>query len=159
MVGRPAGSYPETGFEEIAARTPSSPTTFLPTSVRAVAALNCPERSQMSLPLKVKMVRRCGMRANASDLVIELTEREKVLVSQIDFNPSALSHNVDSWRPIANAMEGLMCSLLERNAIPEVRRRFFSDPTFSLVDTVVRISRSSRGMAGAAMQFLGTRIS
>jgi len=75
-------------------------------------------------------VRRCGMRTNASDLEIELTEREKVLVSHIDFNPSTSSHNADSWRPIADAMEELMRSLLERNAIPEARRKFFSDPTF-----------------------------
>jgi hypothetical protein len=86
----------------------------------------------MSHPLKVKMVRRWDMRANASDLEIGLTEREKVLVSHIDFNPSATSHDADSWRPIADAMEELMCSLLERNAIPEPRRRFFEDPAYSI---------------------------
>ena len=84
----------------------------------------------MILPLKVKMVRRCGMRAKGSDLEIDLTEPGKVLVSQIDFSPSASSHNADSWLPIADAMEELMRSLLERNAIPEARWKFFSDPTF-----------------------------
>ena len=76
------------------------------------------------------MVRKLGMREKASDLEIELTERELALVSQIDFYPSAASHNADSWRPIADAMEELTRSLLERNAIPEARRKFFSDPTF-----------------------------
>lgn len=75
-------------------------------------------------------MRRLGMRANASDLEIKLTEREKALISQIDFDPSATSHDADSWRPIADAMEELMRSLLERNAIPEARRKFLSDPTF-----------------------------
>lgn len=84
----------------------------------------------MSLPLKVRMVRRWGMRANASDLEIELTERETALVLQIDFDPSATSHNAGSWRAIADAMEELMRSLLGRNAIPEARRRFFEDPGY-----------------------------
>jgi hypothetical protein len=70
------------------------------------------------------------MRANASDLEIELTERETALVSQIDFDPSAISHNADSWRVIADAMEELMRSLLKRNAIPEARRRFFEEPAY-----------------------------
>ena len=47
------------------------------------------------------------MRANASDLEIELTEREKALVSQINFNPSPTSYNADSWRPVADATEEL----------------------------------------------------
>ena len=70
------------------------------------------------------------MRAHVSDLEIELTEREKALVSQIDFTFSATSHNSDSWRSMADAMEELMGSLLERNAIPEARRRFFEDPAY-----------------------------
>jgi hypothetical protein len=70
------------------------------------------------------------MRAHVSDLEIELTEREKALVFQIDFNFSATSHNSDSWRSMADAMEELMRSLLERNAIPEARRRFFEDPAY-----------------------------
>ena len=83
-----------------------------------------------ALPLQVKMVRRWGMRANASDLEIELTEPEKALVSQIDFNFSATSHDANSWRPMADAMEEVMRSLLDRNAIPEPRRRFFEDPAY-----------------------------
>src|ERR1035438_2376754 len=61
-----------------------------------------------ALSLQVKMVRRWGMRANASDLEIELTEPEKALVSQIDFNFSATSHDANSWRPMADAMEEVM---------------------------------------------------
>jgi hypothetical protein len=39
------------------------------------------------------------------NLSIELTDRERVLVSRIDFNPQAAAHNADSWRPVADAME------------------------------------------------------
>jgi hypothetical protein len=70
------------------------------------------------------------MRARPPDLEIELTEREKVLLAQIDFDPSATSRNADSWLPIADAMQELMRSLLERNAISEARWKFFSDPGF-----------------------------
>jgi hypothetical protein len=60
---------------------------------------------------------------------IELTERETVLVSQV-FAPSATPRDAASWRIIADAMEELMRSLRERNAIPEARWKFFSNPTF-----------------------------
>jgi len=63
-------------------------------------------------------------------LTIELTERERDLVSRIAFNPSAGSHNADSWRPVSDAMDELMCSLLQRNAIPEARIKFFTDPQY-----------------------------
>ncbi len=60
--------------------------------------------------------------------MIELTEREKVLISKINFEPSETVHDRASWRPIADAMEELMRSLRDRNAIPELRRKFFTDP-------------------------------
>jgi hypothetical protein len=72
------------------------------------------------------------MQITVTDLAIELTEKEKELVSRIDFNPSAGSHNAASWRPIADAMHELMRSLLKRNAIPEPRIKFFTDPTYCI---------------------------
>lgn len=62
--------------------------------------------------------------------MIELTEREKLLISQIDFEPSTTSHDATSWRPIADAIEELTRSLLKRKAFPQVRWKIFSDPTF-----------------------------
>lgn len=66
------------------------------------------------------------------NLAIELNENEKDLVSRIDFNPTGGSHNSDSWQPIADAMSKLMGSLLERNAIPESRKKFFTDPAYNI---------------------------
>jgi hypothetical protein len=67
-----------------------------------------------------------------TNLAIKLTEREKELAARIDFNPSAGRHNADSWRPVAEAMHELMVSLLQRNAIPEPRMKFFTDPAYSI---------------------------
>lgn len=66
------------------------------------------------------------------NLAIELNENEKDLVSRIDFNPTGGSHNSDSWQPIADAMSQLMRLLLERNAIPEQRSKFFTDPVYNI---------------------------
>src|SRR5260370_327497 len=63
-------------------------------------------------------------------LAIEIPERERVLASDIDFNPEPGPYKADSWRPTADAMEELMHSLLERNAIPLARRKYFSDPEY-----------------------------
>lgn len=65
-------------------------------------------------------------------MAIELTERERDLVSRIDFEPSGKSYNRESWQPIAEAMAELMESLLQRKAIPEARRRFFTDPAYNV---------------------------
>jgi hypothetical protein len=70
------------------------------------------------------------MSPTVTNLAIKLTENEKGLVSQIDFHVSDGRHNADSWRPIADAMHELMVSLLQRNAIPETRMKFFNDPTY-----------------------------
>ncbi len=66
------------------------------------------------------------------NLAIELNEAEQKLVSRIDFNPSRVSYNRDSWQPIAEAMAALMQSLVERDAIPEPRKRFFTDPDYNV---------------------------
>jgi len=67
------------------------------------------------------------MPVGLTNLAIELTERETALVSRIDFGRKGRQHRADSWRPIADAMLELMTSLLERNAIPVARWRFFTD--------------------------------
>jgi hypothetical protein len=68
------------------------------------------------------------MHALVTNLAIELTKRERVLVSQIDFDQPAGTHNADSWRPTGEAMHELMVSVLDRKAIPGARIRFFTDP-------------------------------
>jgi hypothetical protein len=65
----------------------------------------------------------------APDLAIELTTREQVLAARIDFDPSPTLHNADTWKAGADAIQELMGSLLERNAIPLARRKFFTDPS------------------------------
>lgn len=66
------------------------------------------------------------------NLAIELNENEKDLVSRIDFDPSGRSQNRDSWQLAADAMAELMRSLLQRNAIPEPRKKYFTDPTYNV---------------------------
>jgi hypothetical protein len=66
------------------------------------------------------------MRAAIADFAIQLTDKESVLASRIDFNPE--KQNYESWKPIADAMAELMASLLERGAIPLARRKFFTEP-------------------------------
>lgn len=66
------------------------------------------------------------------NLAIELNEAEQKLVSRIDFNPSGTSYSRDSWQPVADAMAELMQSLVQRGAIPEPRKRFFTDPEYNI---------------------------
>ena len=61
---------------------------------------------------------------------IELTESEAALYSRI---PETPTH--DGWHDIADAMEALVESLLERNAVPEVRLRLFCDPDYAETGT------------------------
>jgi hypothetical protein len=68
------------------------------------------------------------MPAALPELAIELTDGEKVLVSCIDFNLQAGADGADSWRPIADAMEEIMRSLLERKAIPSARLLYVTAP-------------------------------
>ena len=63
---------------------------------------------------------------------VQLTEEEKLLLEQIDFNPSSEIHNADYWRAVGDAVQKLMEFLLQRKAIPEVRGRVFTDPKFNI---------------------------
>lgn len=57
---------------------------------------------------------------------VELTDRETELYSQIPEKPQN-----EGWQVIANAIEELVESLLDRKAVPEVRLRLFCDPEFA----------------------------
>ena len=57
---------------------------------------------------------------------IELTDGEAELYAKI---PNSPSH--DGWRDVADAMESVVESLLERKAVPEVRLRLFADPDYA----------------------------
>ena len=57
---------------------------------------------------------------------IELTESEAELYSRI---PEAPTH--DGWHDVADAMETLVESLLDRNVVPEVRLRLFCDSNYA----------------------------
>ena len=72
------------------------------------------------------------MCANGENLQVKLTEVEAALAARIDFGNSGKRHDTESWRAVADAMDELMQSLLARQAIPEVRRRYFSDPALNI---------------------------
>lgn len=57
---------------------------------------------------------------------IELTDAEAELYAKIPASPLR-----EGWREVADAMEALTDSLLERNAVPVVRLQLFSDPEFA----------------------------
>jgi hypothetical protein len=62
---------------------------------------------------------------------VELTPKEKELVSKIDFNPSSReSHDPGYWNAVGEASLALMRSLITRKAIPEVRTKYFTDAKF-----------------------------
>ena len=69
------------------------------------------------------------MRATLPDLAIELTAKEQALAWKVDFEFSKPQAN-EPWQPVGEAMQELMASLLERNAIPLPRRKFFTDPEY-----------------------------
>lgn len=57
---------------------------------------------------------------------IELSDEERTLYARI---PNEPTH--DGWHEIADAMETLVSSLLNRQAVPEVRLRLFCDSIFT----------------------------
>lgn len=56
----------------------------------------------------------------------ELTDKESELYLRI---PDSPTH--DGWRDVADAMESLVDSLLERKAVPDVRLKLFADPDYA----------------------------
>ncbi len=68
-----------------------------------------------------------------ADLAIELTQKEKTLAARIRFDEAAHSPLVaGSWQKTADAMEELMRSLTERDAIPAARKKFFTNPDYNV---------------------------
>jgi hypothetical protein len=64
---------------------------------------------------------------------IKLTAEEKALVSRIDFDPTSSKRSEPGYsNAVGEAALGLMKSLIARNAIPEVRMRYFSDADFNV---------------------------
>jgi len=57
---------------------------------------------------------------------IELTDAEAEFYSRI---PEISAH--DGWHEVADAMEALVTSLLDRKAVPEIRLRLFCDPDYA----------------------------
>lgn len=69
---------------------------------------------------------------------IELTEREKELESLINYAPDPYEYQGDFdeiIRRSCDAAASLMELLIERDAIPELRERFFTDPEFNIGKT------------------------
>jgi hypothetical protein len=63
----------------------------------------------------------------------ELTNEEEALLATIDFNPSSLgSHTASYWNAVADAALNLAKLLLQRDAIPEIRMKYFNDPDFNI---------------------------
>jgi len=64
---------------------------------------------------------------------IELTAEERALLAKINFNPSPSDREEHGyWNTVGGASLGLMKSLIARNAIPEVRTEYFSNPDFNV---------------------------
>lgn len=63
---------------------------------------------------------------------IELTEAEKELLARIDFKPSVTTYDAVAARANGEAAGALMKSLISRKGIPEIRMRFFTDPSFNV---------------------------
>lgn len=62
---------------------------------------------------------------------IELTEWERTILVQIKLDASMLRDHIDAKRN-GEAVRNLMKSLLERDAIPEVRVKYFTDPNYKV---------------------------
>ena len=59
--------------------------------------------------------------------MVELTDNEANLNEQIPSSPD----QIIDWAPIADLMESLFKSLIQRDAIPAVRLRVFADPKYA----------------------------
>lgn len=62
---------------------------------------------------------------------IELTPEEIVMVNAIQFDPLAFRDNHQAFNENADLAYRLVTSLLERDAIPEQRIRYFTDPEYN----------------------------
>lgn len=76
----------------------------------------------------------------AMDFEITLTKDETELLGDIELDQSALDH--EQWKRQAPLVLRLLESLLERNAIPEIRQRYWLEPEFQLG----RVKASHKGL-------------
>jgi hypothetical protein len=61
---------------------------------------------------------------------IELTDEEQALLNQITLDSAALRGH-EHWQANGDAVCALMQSLVARNAVPEARRKYFTDPDYN----------------------------
>lgn len=66
-----------------------------------------------------------------SPFTIKLTPEEIVMVDTIQFDPLSFRNNHQAFNDNANLAYRLIIILLERDAIPEQRIRYFSDPKYN----------------------------
>jgi hypothetical protein len=73
------------------------------------------------------------MRAIKKPTKIELTGEEQKLLAQINFNPTRASANYNEIvRSSCSAAAALTEALLSRQAVPEIRSRYFTDPKLAI---------------------------
>jgi len=63
---------------------------------------------------------------------VMLTDDEKEILSRIEFEPLEMSGGPDAVIAVCQAAKELTESLLERNAIPLHRLRFFTDKDYNI---------------------------
>ena len=61
---------------------------------------------------------------------IALTDREQEIFDRIEFDAKALIGNVEAVKANGARAAALTTSLIERGAIPEARRQYFTDPAY-----------------------------
>ncbi len=65
--------------------------------------------------------------------LVELAEDETALLARIDFDPGSMQrHSAGYWAGVSDAALELMKSLIARNAIPEGRMKYSTDPAFNI---------------------------
>jgi len=64
--------------------------------------------------------------------LIELRAAEQALLERIDFEPTRQTHDFEQVQEICNAAGALTALLMERNAIPEVRLKYFADADYNV---------------------------
>jgi hypothetical protein len=63
---------------------------------------------------------------------IELTSDEAEIANSINFNPLGILNNIPAFHANGELAAKLITSLLERNAIPTQRAKYFADPSYNV---------------------------
>ncbi len=64
--------------------------------------------------------------------LIDLTAAEQALLEKVDFEPTRQTHDFERVQEICKAAGTLTALLMERNAIPEVRLKYFEDADYNV---------------------------